>query len=103
MADALPLTPLLLMMLLIAAAAAPAVAQPIAPRLKLHTTDAGRLDEPARPRHAPVIGSRLLLDEREAQPTWTLPFGPHAADPGHRDFTFSIRPSRIKATARLRF
>lgn len=103
MADALPLTPLLLIVLLTVAAAAPAIAQPLTPRLKLHPMDMGIPDEPANARRAPVFGNRLFLDDRPAVPTWTLPFGLRAADRGNRGFTFSIRPNRVKATARIRF
>ena len=100
MADALRFAP----WLLIAVSAGPAAAQSHIPRLKLQSNEIVRAEPiPELPR-APLLGPRFFDDDREAGPSWYLPFGPRADDRDRRGFSFSVRPGRgIKATARLRF
>jgi hypothetical protein len=100
MADALRFAP----WLLIAVAAGPAAAQSHIPRLKLQSVDPVRAEPiPELPR-APLHGPRFFEEQRDALPSWNLPFAPSAADRDRRGFSFSVRPGRgIKATARLRF
>jgi hypothetical protein len=98
MADALRLAP----WLLIAVAAAPAAAEPHMPRLKFQSVEAGNFDRPARARHDPVLGRRLL--EEEATPAWTLPFGARGDERDSRGVSFSVRPHHgLKAMAKIRF
>ena len=118
MADARPLTLVLLTAVAIAAAAGPASAQQPMPGLKLHASDPATLDQPILARRAPVIGDRKFDEDHTAGPAWTLPFdalpfdalgafrtlGIGAKDHGGRGLSFSIKRSRgFKGTARLRF
>ncbi|MEA3079200.1 MAG: hypothetical protein QOF05_608 [Sphingomonadales bacterium] len=101
MADALPLTPLLLMVVLIAVAAAPAAAEPRIPKMQMHSVDAGGFDKLTWARRDPVFGPRFA--QEEALPTWTLPFAP---SDGHdrRGLSFGVRPQHgLKAMMRFRF
>ncbi|MEA3059501.1 MAG: hypothetical protein QOE50_913 [Sphingomonadales bacterium] len=101
MADALPLTPLLLIVLLIAVVAAPAVAEPRMPKVQMHSFDAGGFDKPAWARRDPVLGSRFA--QEDVLPTWTLPF---ATSDGRdrRGLSFGVRPQHgLKAMMRFRF
>jgi len=98
MADALRLAP----WLLIAIAVDPAAAQPRMSNLKLHSVEAIRFVEPARPRHDPLLGRHLF--EEETLPSWGFPFGSRADERDRRGLSFSVRPGRrVKATAKLRF
>ena len=104
MADALPLTPLLLFALLIVVAAAPAAAKPRMPNMQLHSFDAVRLDEPARAQHDPVLGRHLFADDGATLSNWGLPFGPSPGDRDRRGLSFSVRPHHgLRATAKFRF
>jgi hypothetical protein len=113
MADASPFALVRLTALLIVAMSGPALAQPLAPGLRLSGDDPPKIDRPALNRRDPVIGNLLLLDEHAAGPAWTLPFdafemlgafSPAVNDRDRRGLSFTIRRSHgIKGIARLRF
>ena len=101
MADALPLTPLLLIVLLIAVAAAPAAAEPRMPKMQMHSVDAGGFDKLAWARRDPVLGPRFV--QEEVLSTLTLPFTPRDGR-NRRGLNFSVSPQHgLKAMMRFRF
>jgi hypothetical protein len=105
MADALPLTPLLLIVVLIAVAAAPAAAEPRMPKMQMHSVDAGGFDKLTWARRDPVLGPVLGLRfaQEDVLPTWPLPLGPRDGR-DRRGLGFSVSPQHgLKAMMRFRF
>ena len=89
--------------MLIAVAIDPAMAQPPRTTLKLQSIESVRLNEPRAPQQDPAFRHRLFLEDEQARPAWTLPFGLQSDDRDSR-VTFSVRPGHgLKAKARIRF